>query len=414
MGKLTAHKLKRELRRVGRQIRGFPGEVWHFITATPFYDAFEAVKVRRWTGSVPQNDKVLVYVLYPNDRLLRSHLAAIRYFSTRGFSVVAVSNLALNETDRETLLNEVTEYIERPNVGYDFGGYREAMRHMRDRLPKLRQLVLMNDSTWFPLPSGRDWLTDVESEGADYVSASAHYSCRRFEAQDFMQQTWNFTTEHRNFHYASYALSLSGNILSDPRFPAFWDGYRLTDDKNRTVRRGEIGLTRWVLKNGYTTGSTLKVADLDRQLEHLSDERLARLARNVILITDPDLLTVKRQIFRDEVMPDRKTAIQLLLAGAARQGAGYALADYTLRECGFPFLKKSPVWLDEEMSDITLHLLNRTEGRDAAVFLDEALAWRKARGRGFAKPRITARSSNEAEHETPPALDIDSGTASAE
>ncbi|MEM8632799.1 MAG: rhamnan synthesis F family protein [Pseudomonadota bacterium] len=383
MGQFKAYKIKREALRIVRQIGHARQFSWEYATSTRFYDRFQACNTEWWEGAGRPSSRIAIYVIYPDAGLLASHLRCIEYLSAKGLAVLTLSNLPLGEADRTRVLEKSWIYAERPNVGYDFGAYRDGVKYIADRLPTLDQLVLMNDSTWFPLPGSRDWLADVAALDVDFTSAASHFGLERANAEDFRKQEWQFSTEHRNFHYASFALAFSARVLRDPRFLKFWDNYILTNNKTRTVRRGEIGLTKFAMRCGFTHGSTLDVVGLLDVLDGLSADRLQEVAEQLILITDPPLKKEKSRVLGASAALDRDTAIRLAMAGVARQGASYALAGLLVHDLGFPFLKKSPLWISPETSDISLGIIEGLPGPDGEMILSEARQLRSRKANSF-------------------------------
>ncbi|MFK7878314.1 rhamnan synthesis F family protein [Roseobacter sp.] len=300
-----------------------------------------------------------MYLIFPINGLLPTHIRSLNYLLSKGLSVTVVSNVPLSSTDEEKLLTLCHCYIERPNFGYDFGGYRDGILALEQTLSQTKQLVLINDSVWFPVSSQTDWLEDIDSLNVDFSGAVSNYGMPRVEAENFRDLNFDYHTDHKNFHYCSFALSFGENILHYPGFVRFWKHFPLTSKKKRTVRRGEIGLTAWVLKHGFTHGETLGVAHLNDYLDSLSDDRLAEIASKVIIPEDARLKAVKKELLSQIDTLSRKELTGFILTAAARQGAGYALAYFSIFELGYPFLKKSPLWLDRESSDISLWLLEK-------------------------------------------------------
>jgi hypothetical protein len=56
---------------------------------------------------------------------------------------------------------------------------------------------------------------------------------------------------------------------------------------------------------------------------------------------------------------NRAEVTSFILTIVARQGASYALAPFNIFELGFPFLKKSPLWLSQEGSDNSMEILEQ-------------------------------------------------------
>lgn len=73
--------------------------------------------------------------------------------------------------------------------------------------------------------------------------------------------------------------------------------------------------------------------------------------------------------------------IAVILAAVAKQGAGYAIADYAIFNKEHQFLKKSPVWLGREGSDITFRLIDKLPEPARSEIREEALELRARRAK---------------------------------
>jgi len=381
MGQQSPNKtqgiVRREVQRLVRQIVTAPAVLTSYLFAARYYDLIHGKKVRRTAGAVGPSKKIAIYLIFPQQGLLASHLGALQYLQAKGYAPVVVSNIALDEGARAQILKAAHLFIERPNFGYDFGGYRDAILSVADRLPTLDHLCLLNDSTWFNLPGAEDWLDAAEALHVDLAAAASNYGIPRVKMEEFRRIEWRYVTTHKNFHFCSFALLFSQRVLADPAFLRFWRRFPLTSNKSRTVRRGEIGLSKWILARDYTHGTTCDITHLDRDLAALGDDRIRAIARNLISPDDPQFLAVKHDLLAAN--PSRDDLISLILTGVARRGSSYVLADYTLTEKHFPFLKKSPVWLNREASDITLTLAAALPKPDGEVIVNEIKALRAAR-----------------------------------
>ncbi len=374
-------KARREVARFGKQILTSPARITNLLFATPFYDLTLARKIRRFEGKLPESNRVAVYLIYPDRGLLASHLMALDYLASKGYATKVVSNLPLSDTERATLLDHCWTYLERPNYGYDFGGYRDGILDLAAKLGTMDRLVILNDSCWFPLPGSRDWLDDVGALDVDFAAATSHYGTPRVDAADFASIQWGYTLKHRNFHYGSFAVCLRARVLHHPDFLTYWRRLALTNQKRAIVRRGETGFTRWALRRGFTTACTLDVSRLDKELAALDDTHLIEIAREMIAPYWPPLQEVRRKLLAGT--PTKAELQALILTMVSAQGASYALAPYAICELGFPFLKKSPVWLDKESSDTTLALIARLDGPLARAIESEARDLRARRAPEF-------------------------------
>jgi lipopolysaccharide biosynthesis protein len=368
-------KLKRELVRFGRQITAVPSAVLGLIFAAPYYDWKYGKSVRTFEGAVPEAGRIAIYLIFPRKGVLPSHLYALRWLKEKGVAPLVVSNLPLSQTDLEALRPLTWRIVQRPNVGYDFGGYREGVLSVQDRLQDLEQLLFLNDSAWFPLPGAKDWLEQVAELDVDFAGAATNYGIHRSQPEMFMEQEWTYHSGHRSFHYTSYALAIGPAILQDRRFWRFFRSFPMSDSKKRTVRRGEIGLSQWVIRHGFTHAPTFDLSRLDVDLADLPHDRLRYIADRIMVPEDPNLEALKHKILESD--PDSTTLVRFILMATARMGMSYALQIYTIEECGFAFLKKSPLWLNPESRDITLGIAARLAGEPGRLIEAEAKALAK-------------------------------------
>mgnify|MGYP003314666392 CR=1 FL=1 len=146
------------------------------------------------------------------------------------------------------------------NFGYDAGGHREAIFLLSGRISSLDNLILLNDSTWFPINKDDSYIDFIENSNLDFIGATSHYGFKRqrLPSKKTSLSKPQFNFNNKNFHYASYALSFSKKILKDENFLKFWKNLRLSGTKNLVVRRGEIGLTQYIVRNKeYSHGSLI-------------------------------------------------------------------------------------------------------------------------------------------------------------
>ena len=349
-------KLQRELLRFGKQIRETPEDLVNYLFATRRYDRTRLDQIRMFDGKLPKSERIAIFLIFPKSGLLKSHLHTLAYFRSKGYATLVISNLPLSEIDRNLLAENCWRIMERPNFGYDFGGYRDGVLSLFDDLALLERLVLMNDSVWFPLPKSRDWLDDVEALGVDFAGAGSNYFTPRPAIDNFRSMKWSYSTNHKNFHICSFALCLKPTVLRHFGFKKFWHDLRLSDKKKRTVRLGEIGFTQWAMRNSFNVGTTLDVTKIDDELAALSEPVLRKYASDLIIPEHPKLSELWQDLTEDPVTP-RESLEKLILLAVSLQGSSYSLAAYSIQEKGFPFLKKSPLRLSKKGRNNTLKIL---------------------------------------------------------
>ncbi|WP_300016137.1 rhamnan synthesis F family protein [uncultured Roseobacter sp.] len=352
-------KLKRELTRLLSNSAKFPASFTTWLFGAGYYDFFLSGRVRQEPGEIDAGPRRAVYLMFPSKGLLASHERSLRYLLRKNIATTVVSNCPLSPADKNRVLALCHRYIERPNFGYDFGGYRDGLLSMGDELASLGQLVLLNDSSWFPITDKTDWLDQVEALNVDFAGAASNYGMSRPDPESYRSIKVDYCTDHPNFHYCSYALSFSSRTLSHPGFLRYWKKFPLSNSKKRTVRRGEIGLTRWAISNGLTHGATFDSATIPEKLASLEEARLRHIAEMLIIMDDRKLRQLQASVESQLSAMPKLDLIGFILTAAARKGVSYATAEFNIFECGFPFLKKSPLWMEQDTSQKTLDLLER-------------------------------------------------------
>lgn len=366
-------KTAKELRRLVRQTVGAPALVANRLFGTLYYDHFASRDRVVHAGQAPESDSVAIYAIYPVDGLMPSHIHAVDWLNAAGQETIVVCNLPLAENDIATLSPKVSAIITRPNVGYDFGAYRDGVLHLAGRLERLRSLSLFNDSTWFPV-TRTNWIAEAEALGVDYASATSHFGTPASRQMRGARARWVYGHDHPNFHYASYALWIGADILRSRWFLPYWRRYPLTNSKHRTVRRGEIGLTRRVKRSGSRHGCTMSPDRIKAHVETLPDDRLRELAGALIApevrmeVIDP------AGAYADLSSLGRDALLDYILCVISRQGAVYAIPALTISHMDFPFLKKAPFYIDRRSSEISLSVAGMLDDSVKAIVLPEAKA----------------------------------------
>lgn len=373
--------------------RQAPGRLLNQWLGTLWYDLWLKRKSRIVQGSLAESERCAVYVLYPRLGLQESHLASLAYLVSKGFSPLVVSNLPLVPQERERLLPLCWKLIERPNYGYDFGAYRDGVLLALEVLPKMRQLLLANDSAWFPVPATSDWITQAERLNVDLAGAASNDGWASYLSDAGRGQAWIFDPLAPRLHYCSFALLLGSRVLRDSGFNKFWRDLKLTSDKFLTIHRGEVGLSRWVIDQGYSHAATLDLTGLDQELEQLDIARLRDLVAHLIIPEDAAMREEQQWLLEMPVDLSNPAALRrFILWATAATGPAYALSHWSLPERGFGFLKKSPMWLSVATAHITESLVERYG--DSAMH-DEALQLAgRGKARHLGRTAVSARSSH--------------------
>jgi Rhamnan synthesis protein F len=339
-------KIKRELRRIGRQIsRDFPDWLLDHVEFYR-YRYMSKHEITATDGAHAQTDKIVLFLIYPIDGIQNSHIAMLRYFLNEGFSPLVVSNLPLAPADLERLSPFAWKILQRENFGYDFGGYREGVLHISHLLPEVTELVLTNDSIWFPVGNGSDWLSRARRTGAQFVGPiTAPGNWDRVEVYDYREVHWKWNVNTRNYHLCSFMLWFNQDVTKSRKFLRFWRNLRITNRKHLTVRRGEMGLTKYMRAADFRFASVIDLAGLDVVLAGLDAGQLREIMTDAMIELHPR----SQQVFADHLdgydgTPAwRDEAEKILLALASKAHAAYFSPLLLLKHLDGQFLKKALV-----------------------------------------------------------------------
>ena len=146
-------------------------------------------------------------------------------------------------------------------------------------------------------------------------------------------------------------MSFSKKILKDKNFLKFWKNLRLSGRKNIVVRRGEIGLTQYVIKNKkYSHGSLINSEKLEDFLKDLSKDALLRVSRETI-IENASLRKFKSKFIKNIDSFSKDELIAFILIQVSRQIIVFSLIKFLIEDLKFPFLKKMLFKLDKPSAE---------------------------------------------------------------
>lgn len=328
-------KVNREFRRLKRQIwerysvltDPLTGAIWtrmrpRLLKVTP--------------GVLPLGKDLAIFLVFQPKGCPASCFATLRALVAQGFTPVVVSNLKLSPQDREALQQVSWRVIERPNLGYDFGGYRDGLWYCQNHAPEMDSLLFLNDTIWFPAVSGDTTLRWFRENPADYVAlADTLY----FGAKGMKTRP---SDRVRTYHFASFCFQVRRAILESPDFRAYWQEFKLSSRKQTVILRGEVGHYQMLADGGFSTDCLIRRLEIMDQLVGMDAAELREVYRALILV-NPVHARVWEQT--DLRMTQGELGIEdlrafLLMAADAVNTADF-FAYYGLRHLSFPMLKKT-------------------------------------------------------------------------
>lgn len=252
-------KVKRELDRITNKLSVVMDRLVHDPVRKVVYDLTSDRKKIATSGRLPLTDRVAVFVLFQPKGIPASVHLTLDHLRENGFSVFVVSNGALQARDREAIAGKAALILERPNVGYDFGAYRDGIRHLWKLGHHLTRLVLINDSTWFPLRRNDDSLARMEALDADLAGHIYKIEDEKARKRD---------------HVESHLLMISRDFLQSKEFKQFWLAYRMSDRRETTIELGEKGFSQMAIRAGRKVATLMDRDWLLGTLRAMDDQGL--------------------------------------------------------------------------------------------------------------------------------------------
>lgn len=209
------------------------------------------------------SEKVAVVLIYQPKALLESLIFELEHLNRKGLSTILVANHPLSDADLARLKPLCHLIMQRPNVGYDFGGYRDGiLRALQlDVLPK--SLFVLNDSVWFPLSSNCTLIDQALQSTANIFGIFFNTKNRQM----------------KHHHLQSYFYRFDEKTVSDPRFLRFWQKLPLYSDKRMVIRKCEIALAGHFSKRGCSVDALVKPKDILLAGHSLTDAEFLTVAQ---------------------------------------------------------------------------------------------------------------------------------------
>lgn len=224
----SAWKLKRELKRLGLQFRAIP-EFFYEPVVQWQYDRNRERDLIAQDGNVRLAGKVALLLVYQPAGVAESVFKTCDHLVSKGYAPLVISNSPLSNNEQRKFLSRCWMLAERPNFGYDFGGYRDGIWLLNKMQIIPDHLIVMNDSVWFPITKETNLIPEMEACPADYVGTQTFARAAQSESKRKWAQPF----------FGSYLFMIKKKAFENPDFQSFWTDYKLTSNKGKTLYRGE-------------------------------------------------------------------------------------------------------------------------------------------------------------------------------
>ncbi len=325
---IPAWKLRRELETARQQLQAISERLIGPARQRRLDSQFPS-GLRVANGAASLGPKVAIFLVYQPRGMSASAVATCRHLSERGYSVVLVANSPVSAADEALLARWVWRFVERPNFGYDFGGYRDGIRLLWHWSVSPESLIILNDSVWFPLDENETMLAAMEASSAGFLGALRHVDLPETDS------------EHAGI-FLSYFFLIKRAVLTSDVFVNYWSRYVSTSNKYLTVRRGERGFSRTLFAAGVPSEG---LYSRDRFMAAVEQQPAAFLRQTLVYgaYTDPGLEQARDSLLQADATSERwrEQAIDHIRAVVNKRNFHSSFCFASIRLLGTPLLKKN-------------------------------------------------------------------------
>lgn len=327
---IAAWKILRELRRVKTQCLG---TVWRPVELARLRLLGRSSDAQGASFSINCKGAkdVAIFIVFQPNGLCETVFDTLNHLVEKGFAVVVVSNAPLSDQDRDRLFDYATHVHERPNFGYDFGGYQDAIRALPDMGADLRSLLLINDSIWFPTVANPQLIDDMRAHSADVLAAQIFNEDDKTQAGE----------KARDVILGSYLMLFKQTALASDGFRTFWQNYRMSSNKEITLRHGERGLSKAMQGAGLTCAGIYDQARFNQRLEGLDEAQLSQCLKDLILLDDK-LQQVRSDFLQQKPSPAWSKSVRRFISDVVRRKNYIGAAPiFSIDSLGVEVIKKN-------------------------------------------------------------------------
>jgi len=219
-------------------------------------------------------NRATIFVHYDKDNIVDEYVYKYLYELQKISSyLLFLSTAKLQEEDMNKLSVYCQDVIIRENVGYDFMSYKIGLESFN--YGKYDEVIICNDSVYGPFYPLKQLFENMNSSKCDF---------------------WGITDNTDiSHHLQSYFLVFKKSVIHSEVFKEFWDSVVILDSKDEIIRKYEIGLTKFLLDNGFSSDVYAKFYPTNKQVLFIFLKKLTLLR---ILNKFLDIVREKNKIKR--------------------------------------------------------------------------------------------------------------------
>jgi hypothetical protein len=218
---------------------------------------FSPIKYIFHKGGVEVGSRLCVFVSYQPNGILSTTWKYLRHLKEElGYSIVLVSNCPLQKNDIPALQNLCLEVIERDNIGYDFGAYKDGilryMEKLGSKFDELETLLIANDSVIGPIYDMSPMHAQMQAEDCDFWGMNDAYA--------HLTTDISCITDVVSY-VCSYFIVFKNPLIKTNCFKQFWRAAAYVSNKYYAIYY-EKTLTQYFVRNRFKCSAFIKKEDI--------------------------------------------------------------------------------------------------------------------------------------------------------
>lgn len=244
-----------------------------------------------------------IYLIYDKENIIDRYVGyMLKELKTCLTHLVVVCNMVKVDRSGEILEQYADEIFYRDNIGFDAGGFKDALCSFLgwEKVWQYEELVLANDSMFGPFCPMKDIFEQMEKRHVGFWGLAAHRE---------------FTDAHKRQapeHIQTYFMSIGYSMLHDSRFREYWENMPYYRSFHEVVYKHETRFTQYFADLGYTY-DTLADTEINHSKVNIQNNYLQYALIPYELMKRRNFPFLKRQALIYDTL-DRQTQENLHLA----------------------------------------------------------------------------------------------------
>ncbi|MBQ7045347.1 MAG: glycoside hydrolase family 99-like domain-containing protein [Clostridia bacterium] len=224
---------------------------WVYLAADYGFDCRKIFNNVTQTVEIEDKKRIAFYAHYNKDNVISdTDLDSLKIYKNIFDKIVFVSNSPLNDEQTAIVKTFCDTVIFRENTGFDFAAWKLGVEQFGwENTKEYDSLALINNSTLPPIFSLDNMFFKMEQEKADFWGITLF---PEIKGKKYLKA--NKITEHLQ----SYFVVFGKNVINSSALKEFFDNLKTSHEFTDAVLNGEVELTKFMAKKGYTYSPFIK------------------------------------------------------------------------------------------------------------------------------------------------------------